>query len=238
MDKSKMRARLASLSFSEKIGILERLRDRDQAIAASGLRRDSARQRSLDAEPSMANTDLKAFCRAVRERTLQNSAAVCLLHDERLLGNVVAVLRQELDSMVRCIYLLSVKDRRLRSRLIKQSLNGQPWSSLDGKRVTDREMVALSYKLQNWTQHVYKFGCAFIHLSGFYDSSGRDAFDALPSSERDEIAHHLSHYHGFHMDANTRFRDIAPVLPRVLEKISSNLECYVRDLERDSDLDQ
>jgi hypothetical protein len=38
MDKSKMRARLASLSFSEKVKILERLRDRDQMIAASGLR--------------------------------------------------------------------------------------------------------------------------------------------------------------------------------------------------------
>jgi hypothetical protein len=38
MDKSKMRARLGSLSFSEKIKILEKLRDRDRAIAASGLR--------------------------------------------------------------------------------------------------------------------------------------------------------------------------------------------------------
>jgi hypothetical protein len=42
MDKSKMRARLASLSFSEKIKILEKLRDRDQVIAASGLRRKAA----------------------------------------------------------------------------------------------------------------------------------------------------------------------------------------------------
>jgi len=38
MDKSKMRTRLAALSFSEKVKILEKLRDRDQAIAASGLR--------------------------------------------------------------------------------------------------------------------------------------------------------------------------------------------------------
>jgi hypothetical protein len=39
MSKPTLRARLASLSFSEKIKILETLRDRDQAIAASGLRR-------------------------------------------------------------------------------------------------------------------------------------------------------------------------------------------------------
>ena len=38
MSKPKLRARLAALSFSEKIKILEKLRDRDRAIAASGLR--------------------------------------------------------------------------------------------------------------------------------------------------------------------------------------------------------
>jgi hypothetical protein len=40
MDKDKeRRKRLASLSFSEKLKILEKLRDRDRAIAASGLRK-------------------------------------------------------------------------------------------------------------------------------------------------------------------------------------------------------
>jgi hypothetical protein len=44
MDKSKMRQALASLSFTEKIKILEKLRDRDQAIAAAGLKRRRAQQ--------------------------------------------------------------------------------------------------------------------------------------------------------------------------------------------------
>ena len=37
--KKRMRHRLAALSFTEKIRILEKLRDRELAIAASGLRR-------------------------------------------------------------------------------------------------------------------------------------------------------------------------------------------------------
>jgi len=45
MDKARMRARLTSLSFTEKIKILEKLRDRDQAIAASGLRKKAKPQR-------------------------------------------------------------------------------------------------------------------------------------------------------------------------------------------------
>jgi hypothetical protein len=37
MDKSRMRSKLAALSFTEKTKILERLRDREKAIAAAGL---------------------------------------------------------------------------------------------------------------------------------------------------------------------------------------------------------
>lgn len=44
-----MRARLASLSFSEKIKILEKLRDRDRAIAAAGLREKAERGASKKA---------------------------------------------------------------------------------------------------------------------------------------------------------------------------------------------
>lgn len=45
VDKDKeRRKRLASLSFSEKLKILEKLRDRDRAIAASGLRKMKVRQ--------------------------------------------------------------------------------------------------------------------------------------------------------------------------------------------------
>lgn len=39
MGKQEMRRQLASLSFSEKLEILERLRDRSVALAAAGLRR-------------------------------------------------------------------------------------------------------------------------------------------------------------------------------------------------------
>ena len=42
MSKPKLQARMAALSFSEKIKILEKLRDREKAIAAAGLRRKTS----------------------------------------------------------------------------------------------------------------------------------------------------------------------------------------------------
>lgn len=44
MTKPKLQARLVSLSFTEKIKILEKLRDREKAIAAAGLRQESSAQ--------------------------------------------------------------------------------------------------------------------------------------------------------------------------------------------------
>jgi hypothetical protein len=63
MSKQEMRKRLAGLSFSEKVKILEKLRDRSLVLAASGLRRGDANKAvkggveqalstSVDASPS------------------------------------------------------------------------------------------------------------------------------------------------------------------------------------------
>jgi hypothetical protein len=53
MSKPKMRARQAALSFTEKVKILEKLRDRDRAIAAAGLRRKPGK----DARGEMVQSD-------------------------------------------------------------------------------------------------------------------------------------------------------------------------------------
>jgi hypothetical protein len=63
MNKQEMRKRLAALSFSEKVKILEKLRDRSLVLAASGLRRgegnkvvkgglEQALSTSVEASPS------------------------------------------------------------------------------------------------------------------------------------------------------------------------------------------
>jgi hypothetical protein len=181
--------------------------------------------------------DLDIFCRQVRQRSRENIEALALLHQHALTGNALAVLRQELDSMVRCIFLLSVVDREYRKRLLADSVNGRPWRTEDGKgKVTDRVMVDLSSRLHGWTRSVYAFGCSFIHLSAFHDYQDRDPLDLLPPPDRQEIAAYLRYYHGVQMDAASTLRDIAPVLPAVLAKISANLECYLKDLLADLEL--
>ena len=154
-----------------------------------------------------------------------------LLAGDGLAGQMVSVLRQELDSMVRVIYLLEQAPER-RVQLIEASVHGRKWSQ-DGSRrkVSDREMVELAQFLQGWTQSVYRFGCAFIHLSSLHDYSDRDPLAQLPAEERRDILEHCRNYHGGPPPGAECFNDLVPFLPRVLEKIAGNLECYLVDLE-------
>ena len=177
-------------------------------------------------------TSLEVFCRQILARSAEHREAIHLLHSRRLLSQVVAILRQELDSMVRVIFLLSIADKPYRQQLIDASVNGAKWTA-KGKSacITDREMVELAQSLHGWTQSVYKFGCAFIHLSSFHDYEHRDPLHALANDERTAILRHMRAYHGGPTIAEPTFEHLLPYLPAVFEKVADNLECYIKTLE-------
>jgi hypothetical protein len=150
-------------------------------------------------------------------------------------GIMASILRQELDSMVRVIYLLSISDLKERKRLMEQTIDGIKWTvetkNRKQREITDREMVELSNQLQGWTKSVYKFGCAFIHLSNFHDYRSKNPLDSLTDAEKEDILSHMRFYHnGPHSDSPS-FKELATYFPMVFDKIASNLECYLKELE-------
>lgn len=98
-------------------------------------------------------------------------------------------------------------------------------------------MVELAKRLHNWAGSVYRFGCAFIHLSSFHDYRRRDPLDQVSEDERRSIIDHMRYYHGGPQGDRPNFEDLVPFLPMVFAKIADNLECYVKCLERDEELD-
>lgn len=170
------------------------------------------------------------FCKIVRQRSLENKQAIDLLSRTGLTGQVMAVLRQELDSMVRVIFLLSQTIDE-RNHLIRLTLSGQKWKLRNNAQVTDKQMVELADKLNGWTKSVYKFGCAFIHLSTFHDYTFNDPFENLGLDEINSIKTHLNYYHGFPLTDGLTMRSISFYLPSVFNKIESNLESYFQNLE-------
>jgi hypothetical protein len=175
---------------------------------------------------------LESFCRQIRLRSSDNRKAFQLLGAGDIPSQMVAVLRQELDSMIRAIYLLSQSDMTYRDELIQASVEGKQWIAKGKKhRITDKEMVEIANELHGWTESVYRFGCAFIHLSSFHDYRERDPMDMISKEEKESVLKHMRYYHGGPSQANPTFKDLIPYLPMVFEKIASNLECYVKDLE-------
>jgi hypothetical protein len=152
-----------------------------------------------------------------------------------LVSVALCVLRMELDSMVRAVFLLS-KPNAERLRLLAESADGKRWTAQAGdpkKHVTDRMMVELASQLHGWTRSVYLFGCAFVHLSKLHDYGASDPVRAMPRGERRALLEHLRYYHGGPLvpDDDATLADLLPLLPRVLDKIAGNLEAYLKDLE-------
>jgi hypothetical protein len=177
------------------------------------------------------------FCQLVRRRSDENRRAMAALATlkQKAISPMMSLLRQELDSMIRAIYLLCVHDPAERTRLIKSTIIGKKWQVRTEKgklrNVTDREMAELAQKLQGWTKSVYKFGCAFIHLSDFHNYFDKDPFQRLPKSERNDILNHMRYHHGGPLNDNPDIYEFSMYLPQVIDKISGNLKCYLTYLE-------
>jgi hypothetical protein len=176
----------------------------------------------------MDNT--QQFCKIVRQRSRENRQAIGLLSRTGLTGHVMSVLRQELDSMVRVIFLLnqSIDER---NHLINLTLTDKKWKLRSNANITDKQMVEFADTLNGWTGSVYKFGCAFIHLSSFHEYVFNDPFDNLGQDEIDSIKTHLNIYHGFPLTTDLTIQSISFYLPMVFDKIEGNLECYIKNLE-------
>lgn len=190
----------------------------------------------LGVRPMKRMSEIETFCRQVRARSAENRQAMLALR--ALPGQMISVLRQELDSLVRVVFLLAQDDRSYRHRLIDDSVCGRRWRRSNSQQpVTDREMVELTDTLHGWTKSVYTFGCAFIHLSNLHDHEARDPLHQITEAERTAILDHLRQYHGRPHGASPGFSDVVPYLPMVFTKIADNLECYVKQVEQNGGLE-
>ena len=174
---------------------------------------------------------------AMRPRFREETTAEKLRESGALPSVMVALLRQELDSMIRVLYLLTIRDREVRRTLIAASLIGDRWRYPGRRLVTDADMVARASVIRGWAEDAYRFGCAFIHLSNFHDHEATDPFRVLPDDEKAQILGHMRGYHGGPLIDDPGFADLAPWFPPVLRKIAENLECYLVELESDGEIE-
>lgn len=188
------------------------------------------------------DSETSTFCEMIRNRSAENRRAMSLLSvPHEVLSPAFSILRQELDSMVRVIFLLAITNLAERERLIRSTLQGDKWKVATPKgkfrSVTDRDMVELGQKLQHWTQSVYNFGCAFTHLSDYHNHLSKNPFENLSELEKQHVLKHMRYYHDGPSHDSPDMRELSRYLPNIFDKINSNLECYLKQLERNEILD-
>ncbi len=175
---------------------------------------------------------MQDFINLIQSRSDEHEVAFSRLHD--LPGSMMSILRQELDSLIRVLYLLSLTDLTERDRLMSCTLSGEPWkyTTTKGKQaiVTDAVMVDISQKLEGWSKSVYKFGCAFIHLSNFHGYMSSNPLDSISTEDKADILEHMRCYHHGPESDNPTFSEFAQYFPKVFSKIKGNLECYLEAL--------
>lgn len=187
----------------------------------------------------MKTDNVNLFCDIVNQRSKEHSYAINILLQQQLYGQVISILRQELDSMVRVMFLLSISDLTLREHFISQTLEGIKWSYPNTKKiVTDKQMVDLANEFYGWSFFVYKLGCAFIHLSAMVYYKNSNPFLLLSVSERNDIKKFLHQYHGFPLELELNLGNIVPYLDKVFNKVSSNLAYYVENLRQNKHLEE
>ena len=185
------------------------------------------------------NKEIVTFCDLIRSRSDENKRAINILSicGNTPIGPSFSILRQELDSMVRVMYLLNMKSLDERRKMISQTLNGEQWTIKTEKgkerKVTDKEMVDIANDLNGWALYVYKFGCSFIHLSNFHNYLSENPVLMLSDSEKEDIISYMKNYHEYHPDT-LEIQEVCRYLPQIFDKISSNLDYYIDCLLKNS----
>lgn len=176
---------------------------------------------------------LERFLEQVEARTIENQKSFELLYENECFGVCIGIIRQEIDTLLRVSYLIDwSKGYKLRENaydLIKSSVELGEWKYQNNHKkmvqIRDREMLLEG----GWEEVVYKFGCGLIHLSNKHLYKTSDPIVNLSDQEKEKIIHYLSYYHNYEkIDLN--MLDIIEYLPKIYEKIYSNIEGYIEEI--------
>jgi hypothetical protein len=174
--------------------------------------------------------NLRAYMRLVEKRSHEHNQAFNILYAQGLYGACAAIIRQEVDNLMRVDYLAFSVALTDRDGLCQDVLSGVRWQqrSAKGKFTDIRDVEFHTYAKDNhsWVSLAYEYTSKFVHLTNYWDYGASDPLVTMPADDRSEIVSYLCTYHGFpghDLTMNTLFE----YLPQVFEKVRSNVECYV-----------
>lgn len=170
------------------------------------------------------------FVNLLKERSSGNNLPLSSLLEQKLYAQAIAILRQDIDSLLRVSYLLTIGDRAERSALMEAVIRGEEWKT--GKKIImDTDLATVVFHYNKWISEVFDFGNLFKNISDHHDFTTADPLAGLSSIQKTTMRYYLSTYHQFPYDMRMNFTNVFTYLPKVASKVSSNLKRNLFDLE-------
>jgi hypothetical protein len=173
------------------------------------------------------------YKRLIGHRLEENMKSFKLLFEIKHYGNCISIMCQELDQIIRLLFLLNSTPNN-KKQFISSSINDQKWHTvgLDHKKmyVTDEMLLQFSESLTGWDKSIYEFGFSFKSLSNNFNYGSRDPIKSMNEIERNRLYNYIQEYHVKDFPKEFSLDDLKPVLPMILKLISNNLNNYMEKI--------
>lgn len=117
------------------------------------------------------------FFNIITARSNENEKSLNLLLENHCHALVGAIIRMELDSLIR-VHDFNTANNFKKEQLLDNFFTKHKWTK------TDRTMVENMPWALGWATHIYEFCCAFIHLSPYHDWASNDRIPNLTNDKR------------------------------------------------------
>jgi hypothetical protein len=173
------------------------------------------------------------FKNMINSRLEENMKSFNLLFSMKHYGNCISIMCQELDQIIRLLFLLK-SNPNARKQYITSSINNQKWhiTDIDNHKdyVTDKLLLDFTKTLSGWDKGIYEFGFSFNSISHNYNYGSKNPINSLSASDRKVLYTYIQEYHVKSFPKDFSLDDIIPILPLIMELITINLKKYLASI--------
>jgi hypothetical protein len=169
----------------------------------------------------------------ISHRLEENMKSFKLLFGMKHYGNCISIMCQELDQIIRLLFLLN-SNAAAKKLFIYSSINSHKWYIVNKENkkeyITDENLLKFTETLSGWDKSIYEFGFSFKNLTTSFNYGSRDPIKSMSETDREKLYNYIREYHNKDFVSDFSLDDLIPVLPLIIEEISRNLKNYMSKL--------
>jgi hypothetical protein len=178
-------------------------------------------------------TQVEEYKKLISHRLDENMKSFKLLFDMKHYGNCISIMCQELDQIMKLLFLLN-RNKTERKQFMESSIESHKWFILNKENkkeyITDDDIAKYSESLSGWDKSIYEFGLAFGHLTNSFNYGSKDPIKSMNEIYRNMLYDYIREYHNANYPKDFTLDDLIPVLPNIFDSISLHLQSYMNEL--------